>query len=398
MFYNFGSLESKTIKPNHCNLCNKKIRTCPMKHITTWCAELDTMRTRFSIQLHNKLAKILNQYDQTHYPRFSTEVLKTLEDINRNPSEFWQLTCGANNWSDHDKTFIYSKTLLKRPSKKLTFYFTFLGHLMTFIHRIKYLYINLPLQINKQKTRSEKKHLNFDAQKYKTNRYNTYHRHYPIEELDHWYPHYLDSNNDYEAFKRNNNITQDDIIVATDGAFTLHDNHSITSGTGIWIQHNNNTYEIAQALGQQSILMAEQYPLAKLPYIFQRSDINIDWHNKRMILITDNQTTFESIYSKPKNPTFPNILNSIRTTTMTHPTNHIVLKAAAHLDEHNQDPIKPNEYADTLAVQGKQHCQQHNIQNTPPLPSFAFSKVHICQSHPRGFFDMTIPFDTDGIG
>ena len=163
------------------------------------------------------------------------------------------------------------------------------------------------------------------------------------------------------------------------------------------MQHNNITYEFYQALGPQSISMAEMYPIAKLPHIFNHNTVQIPWQNKRMIILADSEWRLESIYSKPKQSLYPNTLNSIRQQTITDNHQHIILKVAAHLDKQGLAQIIPNQHADELAVQGRQQSRACNLATTQPLNSFFFSQLSKHQTHSR-YSDVTIPFVPEGVG
>ena len=88
----------------------------------------------------------------------------------------------------------------------------------------------------------------------------------PKVPINHFYHHYLHSNEEHLALLRKNQCTAEDLVAYTDGSRkeVINDAAGIYeySGVGIYLRCRNVEYTFSQILGMQSILYNEQYALA----------------------------------------------------------------------------------------------------------------------------------------
>ena len=134
----------------------------------------------------------------------------------------------------------------------------------------------------------------------------------------------------------------------------------------IYIILNNIKYKICQPIGNQSILYAEQYALAVIPYILIK--LKIDSYN-RMLMMTDNLITFESVYKASNKLTFPTLIHRIRDIVKS--KNAIIHKVKSH---QKVDPIIGNNYADSFA---KEVLYLNYKSQTPFTPWFSWENLTV---------------------
>ena len=123
--------------------------------------------------------------------------------------------------------------------------------------------------------------------------------------------------------------------------------YKFSAGAGIAIYHKGQTWEYHKAMGDTEILYAEQFALAQIFPLLDK--LKLDKRNKRIMICTDNDASFTSIYSNHKIPTFPMLMTSIKAHVFDPRYQVIVCKVKSHLED---DSIIGNDCADECAKRG----------------------------------------------
>ena len=120
IFYNFGWLQSKSIKSNECNICHQTIEFKPLSHIIAYCKYLTTIRLIHFKKLHNILVEIINIPGNTHQLKYCVKILKILENTQVFTMELIKIIYGAN-FVDRYNKFVYLDSIKSCDYNSLKF-------------------------------------------------------------------------------------------------------------------------------------------------------------------------------------------------------------------------------------------------------------------------------------
>ena len=372
LFYNFNSI--KQTKPGHCNLCGNKIRSID-KHVVIHCKVLFGLKCRYWGRVRNELIEILNSPDGKYSLTFAIHVIKAINNMVNKPEQLWRLICGANCWKrpyrhskkSDPKGFHFRNKWRKLLQLKYRFMWRLQAAIIRWVSLTKILYTNIG---------AKSKYLKL----------------YSPVQRNLWHPSVFNSAASliewFEAIKAD----EDDIIVYTDGSHKRNKRgYRHAAGAGITIFYKGCIYMYSKALGWNEILYAEQFAIAQIFPLLE--ELSIDIRNKRIIICTDNEATFKSIYTNEEVPTYPKLLAYIKDHIFTkHPECKIIVcKVKSHIEE---EPIYGNECADKCADIGRIASTIQWIE-TPKIPTcFKWSQVHYYNS----CSDKIFLWDRIGIG
>ncbi len=366
LFYKFGTLKQHTRTRDVCNLCNQHINpntNAMEKHIFMDCAHLNHLRANYWKQAHNELAEIYNKPYNTHQIKFAQYVLESIQKLTVAKDNFWKIASGANTVKKNKQTFKYDLFWQKlewfrnkHNQKRDVFYIKLLDKLANWYH------ICHDILLDKYKSKPNKMTVGKQLKKYKHTRYN-YNYHSTCL-----------TDKDWQHFKRRNKITQNDIIISTDGSFQhITEIPEGRAGYGIYVEHKKVRYRFWQALGQQTNNYAEITALAKIKQLLRR--LNIIYTNKRIFILTDSEIAFNMCFQKPKRDSeYPELHKQLLENIWDiKPT---LIKITSHLDIKRTLPNnEENEEADKLAEKAAKWSLKHPSHKTPLFDSWLLSKM-----------------------
>ena len=345
MIYDFGHLHDKF--HGTCPSCSMKNIENTDYHIIATCTRIMHIRNNYFRRVYNDLAQIYTKPNKVHDLKFAQEVVKWLRGISTGfVDQWWQVASGANVLRAGKLTHGYN--IDKITGQQRTFLYKLKAHVMIFINMVTNI-VKRPNTIPK------------------------YYSLYKEVFIREWFPQIIKTKIEWEFFKRQNNLGEDDIIIYTDGSFKeFKDGNKYAAGFGIYIRHRGVKYMFSQAIGDQSILYAEQMAIAKIPFLLKL--LGISTLNKRVLICTDNETTYRTAYTHNTIGSYPSLLSKIRE--IIKMENYLLIKVKSHI---KVDPIIGNEIADVLANAARDysHIAPAPI-DTPDLDSNLYSTLIHC--------------------
>ena len=167
-----------------------------------------------------------------------------------------------------------------------------------------------------------------------------------------WYPQIFYTEKRLYTHFNNIGADKEDIVIFIDGSFSkkgvVFNN---IAGAGIVVYYQDQRYEYARPLGETEILYAEQFALAQSFYLLKK--LKIPTWKKRIIICTDNETTFKGVYSIRKIPTYPKLMMEIKKQMFQRLDQAQVL--LHKVKAHTNIIIKGNDFADKCAKTGRIH-------------------------------------------
>ena len=306
--------------------------------------------------------------NQTQEVDFASKIIDTINNHRQQKQKFWKIICGANCWiksknNAHNK-FGFSNNWKKLLQKQYKIMWTLQASIIKWVSTVQLVYKNPQVR---------KKYL----KKYKYTRNNS------------WYPQSFMNIKDLDAWLLKIQANKNDILVFTDGSFSekgiLYNN---VAGIGISIFVEGKRYDYMRPLGQTDILHAEQFAVLQTFALLQK--LNINPTNKRIIIFTDNDTTYKRVYTNNSVASYPAL--TLRIKKQVFQRNDGAKIIVHKVKSHTEEGIYGNEFADRCAKLGRKHSSLFWT-DTPTSPhSFEGSSTHyytrcseeISLWHPKG--------------
>ena len=321
LFYNFGQYH------NYCKCCFSYTQNPLEYHLIVACKAINDLRKRYWNHAKFQFAKTGAQINKIHSQIFMQKLIEFCTNINTNLNTFWLIICGANDYDNDNRKFIYRKNKININLRK----YTLLRQLISLVHKwIHYVFRLQYWDITKKHLLSQHS-FQFDYELIFHIRNDTY----------------------FEWLQYKYKLRDTDLIFSTDSS---RDHALKTTGIGIFIKDYHKFHAFAQPIGDQDNHFGELFAIYKIQFLIEHLNINIT--NRRIIIFTDSLSNFTQIITTPKKKEIK--YHEIHHNTQTYILNNqiILWKVKSHTKP-IQQPF--NAIADRLANYGRCHPENNNL-------------------------------------